>query len=92
MTSLGSKLSALECHPTKKVNNAEGLTYLSINFATIQHRKSLTKTAEVGCCPSWTYAAQQSMTIFKTVSLINIFTLKAAAEHELLFNKHSSVL
>jgi len=29
MTSPGGKLTALACHPTKKVNKAEELTYLS---------------------------------------------------------------
>ncbi len=34
MTSLGGKLTALGCHPTKRVINiAEELTYLSINIA-----------------------------------------------------------
>jgi hypothetical protein len=28
MTSLGGKLTVLACHPTKKVNNAEELTYI----------------------------------------------------------------
>ncbi len=28
MTSLGGKLTALACHPTKRVNKAEELTYL----------------------------------------------------------------
>jgi len=32
MTSHGGKLTALACHPTKKVNKAEELTYLSINI------------------------------------------------------------
>jgi len=33
MTSPGGKLTALACHPTKKVNKAEQLTYLSTNIA-----------------------------------------------------------
>jgi hypothetical protein len=33
MTSLGGKLTALACHPTKNVNKAEELTYLSTNIA-----------------------------------------------------------
>jgi hypothetical protein len=33
MTSPGNKLTTLVCHPTKKVNIAEELTYLSINIA-----------------------------------------------------------
>jgi len=33
MTSLGGKLTALACHPTKRVNKAEELTYLSTNIA-----------------------------------------------------------
>ncbi len=33
MTSAGGKLTTLPCHPTKKVNKAEELTYLSINIA-----------------------------------------------------------
>jgi hypothetical protein len=32
MTSLVGKLIALACHPTKKVNKAEELTYLSANI------------------------------------------------------------
>jgi hypothetical protein len=32
MMSLGGKLTALACHPTKRVNKAEELTYLSINI------------------------------------------------------------
>jgi hypothetical protein len=32
MTSPGGKLTALACHPTKKVNKAEELTYLSTNI------------------------------------------------------------
>jgi hypothetical protein len=32
MTSHGGKLIALACHPTKNVNNAEALTYLSTNI------------------------------------------------------------
>jgi hypothetical protein len=32
MTSPGGKLTALICHPTKKVNKAEKLTYLSTNI------------------------------------------------------------
>jgi hypothetical protein len=31
MTSPGGKLTALACHPTKRVNKAEELTYLSTN-------------------------------------------------------------
>ncbi len=34
MTSLGGKLIALACHPTKRVNKAEELTYISINIGT----------------------------------------------------------
>ncbi len=33
MTSPGGKLTALVCHPTKKVSKAEVLTYLSTNFS-----------------------------------------------------------
>jgi len=33
MTSLGGKLTALVCHPTKYVNKAEEPTYLSIDIA-----------------------------------------------------------
>jgi hypothetical protein len=32
MPSLGGKVTAPECHPTKKVNKAEELTYLSTNI------------------------------------------------------------
>jgi len=32
MTSLGGKLTALACHPIKKVNQAEEQTYLSTNI------------------------------------------------------------
>jgi hypothetical protein len=32
MTSLGGKLTALVCHPAKKLNIAEELTYLSTNI------------------------------------------------------------
>jgi hypothetical protein len=32
MTSTRGKLTALVCHPTKKVNKAEELTYLSTNI------------------------------------------------------------
>jgi len=32
MTSPGGKLTALACHPTKKLNKAEELTYLSSNI------------------------------------------------------------
>jgi hypothetical protein len=32
MMSLGGKLTALACHPTKRVNKAKKLTYLSINI------------------------------------------------------------
>jgi hypothetical protein len=32
MMPLGGKLIALACHPTKKVNKAEELTYLSANI------------------------------------------------------------
>jgi len=32
MTSLGGKLTALACHPTKRVNKAEELTYLSTSI------------------------------------------------------------
>jgi hypothetical protein len=32
MMSLGAKLTALVCHPTKKVNKAEELPYLSTNI------------------------------------------------------------
>jgi hypothetical protein len=33
MTSPGIKLAAQACHPTKKVNKAEELNYLSTNIA-----------------------------------------------------------
>jgi hypothetical protein len=33
MTSPGGKLTALACHPTKKVNKAEELTYLSTSIS-----------------------------------------------------------
>jgi hypothetical protein len=33
LTSPGGKLTATMCHPTKKVNKAEKLTYLSTNIA-----------------------------------------------------------
>jgi hypothetical protein len=33
MTLLGGKLRALACHPTKRVNKDEDLTYLSTNIA-----------------------------------------------------------
>ncbi len=36
MASPGGKLTALLCHPTKKVNKAEELTYLSTNIAHTQ--------------------------------------------------------
>jgi len=32
ITSPGGKLTALACHPTKRVNKAEELTYLSTNI------------------------------------------------------------
>jgi len=32
MMSPGGKLAALACHPTKRVNKAEELTYLSANI------------------------------------------------------------
>ncbi len=32
MTSLGGKLTVLVCHPTKRVNKAEEVTYLSTNI------------------------------------------------------------
>jgi hypothetical protein len=32
MTSLGGKLTALACHPTKRASKAEELTYLSTNI------------------------------------------------------------
>jgi hypothetical protein len=32
MTSFGGKLTALACHPTKRVSKAEELTYLSTNI------------------------------------------------------------
>jgi hypothetical protein len=32
MTSPGGKLAALACHPTKEVNKAEELTYLSTDI------------------------------------------------------------
>jgi hypothetical protein len=32
MMSLGGMLTALACHPTKRVNRAEALTYLSKNI------------------------------------------------------------
>jgi hypothetical protein len=32
MASPGGKLTALACHPAKKVNTAEVLTYISTNF------------------------------------------------------------
>ncbi len=32
MSSLGGKLTALECHPTKIVNKAEELNYVSTNI------------------------------------------------------------
>jgi hypothetical protein len=32
MTLLGGKLPAMVCHPTKRVNKAEDLTYLSTNI------------------------------------------------------------
>jgi hypothetical protein len=34
MMSLEGKLIALACHPTKRVNKAEELTYLSTNIGT----------------------------------------------------------
>jgi len=37
--------------------------------------------------PSRTYAAQQSVTEFIAVTVMNLFTLKSAARDELLFNK-----
>jgi hypothetical protein len=42
MTPLGGKLTALACHPTKKVNKAEELTYLSANIAPGLARKYYT--------------------------------------------------
>jgi hypothetical protein len=33
MTSLGGKLTALACHPTKRVNKAEERTYFSTNIS-----------------------------------------------------------
>jgi hypothetical protein len=32
MTTPGGKLTALACHPNKKVNKAEEITYLSTNI------------------------------------------------------------
>jgi hypothetical protein len=40
--------------------------------------------------PSQTYAAQQIVNRFVTMSLIDLVTLKAAAKKKLLFNKPSS--
>ncbi len=34
ITSLGGKLTALICHPTKRVNKAEEPTYISVNIGT----------------------------------------------------------
>jgi hypothetical protein len=36
MMSLRAKLTTLACHPTKRVNKAEELTYLSTNIGTTQ--------------------------------------------------------
>jgi hypothetical protein len=33
MTSLGGKLTALACYPTKRINKAEELFYISTNIA-----------------------------------------------------------
>jgi hypothetical protein len=39
MMSPKGKLTALACHPTKKVNKAEELAYLSINIGTDHTRR-----------------------------------------------------
>jgi hypothetical protein len=36
MMSLGGKQTTLACHPTKRVNKAEELTYISTNIAFVQ--------------------------------------------------------
>ena len=41
MTSLGGKLTALLCHPAKRVNKAEDLTNLSTNIGTNMHCHAL---------------------------------------------------
>jgi hypothetical protein len=50
MTSIGGKLIALACHPTKKVNKAEEITYLYTNigvnysfitFQSLRHQVSM---------------------------------------------------
>jgi hypothetical protein len=45
MTSLGGKLTALACHPTKKVNKAEELTLLSTKIAAIYTFSKIHATA-----------------------------------------------
>jgi hypothetical protein len=47
MTSSGGKLTALACHPTKKVNIVEELTHLSTNIAIIPYRSSSTVVAHL---------------------------------------------
>jgi hypothetical protein len=41
MMSLGGKLLALACYPTKNINKAEELTYLSTNIAPGQQANQL---------------------------------------------------
>ncbi len=44
MTSPGGKLTVLACHPTKKGNKAEELTYLFVNIGqTLAAQQSVTK-------------------------------------------------
>jgi hypothetical protein len=45
MMSPGGKLKALKCHPTKKVNKAEELTYLLTNIGNTTHYKCNAMTA-----------------------------------------------
>jgi hypothetical protein len=50
MASLGGKLTALECHPTKRVNKAEELNYVSTNirYQMCSTSKESTRKALVG--------------------------------------------
>jgi hypothetical protein len=55
LKSLGSKRTELACHPTKRVNKAEELTYLSTNIGCC-HKKLADEAGtliHLTCLPHW---------------------------------------
>jgi hypothetical protein len=71
MTSPGVKLTALAFHPTKKVNKAEELTYLSINIPVFESKNMKAKTLHLTLGSGWNQIMSKIETIF-----VNLFSFR----------------